>query len=56
MFVTSGNRGGEFWWDRLVRLRMHDPDAEICEAAVALEGRDAAGRSEALRELELDRP
>jgi peptidoglycan/xylan/chitin deacetylase (PgdA/CDA1 family) len=54
IFITSGNRGGEFWWDRLVRLRPQDPaSGDFYALAVKLESLGHTEREEALRQLEL---
>lgn len=54
MFVTSGNRGGEFWWDRLARAhRSHDGlGTDISGLAAKLERLSESEREERLCEIE----
>jgi peptidoglycan/xylan/chitin deacetylase (PgdA/CDA1 family) len=51
MFITSSNRGQEFWWDRLERLGA-GASGDVEAIAHRLEGLDEAAREAALRELE----
>jgi peptidoglycan/xylan/chitin deacetylase (PgdA/CDA1 family) len=53
MFVTSGNRGGEFWWDRLARQRAQEPDQVIFETANRMQRLSSQQRN---AELELRTP
>lgn len=56
IFATSGNWGGEFWWDRLARLNTDcekSPDAG--ELAVNLERLPARERDARLLALEMER-
>jgi peptidoglycan/xylan/chitin deacetylase (PgdA/CDA1 family) len=56
MFVTSGNRGGEFWWDRLARLRLREPGPGHDALSARLQHLDEAARDALLRELERQAP
>lgn len=54
MFVTSGDRGGEFWWDRLVRVSSagSGADRRIGELAVELERLPESEREARLQAIE----
>ena len=54
IFVTSGNRGGEFWWDRLARMRQNSgsPNPDVGTLAVELEKLAEPEREARLREIE----
>jgi peptidoglycan/xylan/chitin deacetylase (PgdA/CDA1 family) len=54
MFVTSGNRGGEFWWDRLARAqRGHDGlGTDLGALAAELETLAESEQEARLREVE----
>jgi peptidoglycan/xylan/chitin deacetylase (PgdA/CDA1 family) len=56
MFVTSGNRGGECWWDRLARLRLPDSGPDHDALSVRLQHLDGAARDAQLNELERQAP
>jgi peptidoglycan/xylan/chitin deacetylase (PgdA/CDA1 family) len=56
MFVTSGNRGGEFWWDRLARIvAVNGRPGRAGEMAEELEFLPAEERTARLDELARDR-
>jgi peptidoglycan/xylan/chitin deacetylase (PgdA/CDA1 family) len=53
VFVTSGNRGGEFWWDRLIRALEGSADSpDMYRLAAELERLPEEAREERLRRLE----
>jgi peptidoglycan/xylan/chitin deacetylase (PgdA/CDA1 family) len=53
IFVTSGNRGGEFWWDRLARaVDGTDASSDTYRIAAELERLPEPQREERLRRLE----
>lgn len=55
MFVTSGNRGGEFWWDRLARLLASSGRAsEAGSLAVELERIPSEERERQIDALAVD--
>ena len=55
IFVTSGNRGGEFWWDRLARAVAGTPDsADAHRVAAELERLPEQEREHRLRRLEAE--
>jgi peptidoglycan/xylan/chitin deacetylase (PgdA/CDA1 family) len=56
MFVTSGNRGGEFWWDRLARLQLPEPGPDHDALSVHLQQLDGPARDAQLHELEQQAP
>lgn len=51
IFVTTGNYGGEFWWDRLARMAAAIP-GDLEATAARLERLDDDSREAALQELE----
>lgn len=53
VFVTTGNRGGEFWWDRLARIQAsRGAAADTYRVAAELERLREDERAVRLRELE----
>jgi peptidoglycan/xylan/chitin deacetylase (PgdA/CDA1 family) len=51
VFVTSGNRGGEFWWDALARAFRPGGQVDIHQMAAHFQTLDDAARERALREI-----
>jgi peptidoglycan/xylan/chitin deacetylase (PgdA/CDA1 family) len=51
LFATSGNPGGEFWWDRFARLYRSDGGTDIFTMADRLQALDDAARDAALERL-----
>jgi peptidoglycan/xylan/chitin deacetylase (PgdA/CDA1 family) len=57
VFVTTGNRGGEFWWDRLARiLESRGAAAETYRVAAELERLQESERAGRIRDLEIAGP
>jgi peptidoglycan/xylan/chitin deacetylase (PgdA/CDA1 family) len=57
VFVTSGNRGGEFWWDRLARIQAaRETEGEAYRVAAELERLQETERAERIRALETGGP
>ena len=57
VFVTSGNRGGEFWWDRLARIQAsRGPEGEAYRVAAEIERLQEGERAERIRALEVGGP
>jgi peptidoglycan/xylan/chitin deacetylase (PgdA/CDA1 family) len=57
VFVTSGNRGGEFWWDRLARLQTAAASPERIESlAIELERLSLEEREKRLDAVDRETP